>query len=69
MPAYARTAGTLAITFHREGEPPERLIAPDGYRAVSTAMRLLAVRDRLFAGDRLTIEPADTPPPIDPFAA
>jgi hypothetical protein len=69
MPAYARPAGeALALTFTREGLEPERLIAPDGYRAVSTAMRLLAKQDRLFPGDKLTVEPADTPPP-DPFLA
>jgi hypothetical protein len=66
MPAYARPEnGALSITFHRDGEEPERLIAPDGYRAVSTAMRLLAKQDRLMPGDRLSIE-ADTAPPVSP---
>jgi hypothetical protein len=62
MPAYAKPEGrALAVTFHRDGEEVEQLIAADGYRAVSTGMRLLALRDRLFPGDKLTIEAADSP--------
>jgi hypothetical protein len=64
MPAYAHPSGLL-LTFHRDGEPPEQQIAPNGLRAVSAAMKMLALKDKLRDGDRLTVE-ADTAPPISP---
>jgi hypothetical protein len=58
MPAYTRTTydGQLLVTFHRDDEVAEQQHAPDGQRAVSIAMRMLALRERLQPGDKLTVE-------------
>src|SRR5262249_46691452 len=47
--------GTLAVTFERDGEPPEVLQATDGRQAAAYAVRLLLEHRRLRPGDRLTI--------------
>ncbi len=51
-----RETGTLAVTFKRDGEPPERLQAVDGRDAVAQAVRLLLERRKLRAGDALRVE-------------
>ncbi len=57
MPAYARPEnGELCITFRRDGEDDEQEVVPDGQRAVSAAMKMLALRDELQPGDKLTVE-------------
>jgi hypothetical protein len=55
--AHVRPAGrdSLRITFSRKGESDELHIADNGSCAVSTAMRILAVKDTLQPGDTLTI--------------
>jgi hypothetical protein len=56
MPAYARPEnGALRITFSREGEDDEQRVADDGVKAVTIAMRMLALRDELRPGDTLTV--------------
>jgi hypothetical protein len=55
MPAFTRPGGLLLV-FQRDGEPREEQIAQDGVRAVTIAMRMLAVRDELQPGDRLTVQ-------------
>jgi hypothetical protein len=47
---------SLVIVFSRTGREPERLTARDGVTAVSTAMKMLALKDELHAGDSLVIE-------------
>jgi hypothetical protein len=54
-----RETGTLAVTFERDGEPPEQLQAVDGRQAMAHAVRLLIDHRKLRAGDRLTVEIAD----------
>jgi hypothetical protein len=54
-----RETGTLAVTFERDGEPPESLQATDGRQAVAQAVGLLLKNRKLRAGDRLTVELAD----------
>jgi hypothetical protein len=58
MPAYTRPENGLAVTFHRDSEADDRRIAVTGTAAVVLAMRMLAVRDDLRAGDRLIVEEA-----------
>jgi hypothetical protein len=54
-----RETGTLAVTFQRDGEAPERLQATDGRQAIQHAVRLLLAHRKLRSGDRLTVEAAD----------
>jgi hypothetical protein len=64
MPAYVqRENGGLLVTFSREGEDDDQRVADDGATAVSLAMRMLALRDELRPGDRLTVQPN---PPVEP---
>jgi hypothetical protein len=57
MPAFVQHEdGGLLVTFSREGEDDDQRIADDGATAVSLAMRMLALRDELRPGDRLTIQ-------------
>jgi hypothetical protein len=55
MVAYAKPGGLL-LTFHRDDEAIEQLIVADGVKAVTAAMRMLALREELQDGDKLTIE-------------
>jgi hypothetical protein len=55
MPAYAKPETGLTITFWRDGKEHDHRVAPDGVRAVSAAMRMLAMLDELQSGDRLTV--------------
>ncbi len=56
MPAYAKPEnGELRITFSRQGEDDEQRVAADGLKAVTIAMRMLALRDELQVGDTLTV--------------
>jgi hypothetical protein len=66
MPAYVQSSGGLIISFYRNDEIHEQQTADNGVRAVSAAMRILALRAELQPGDRLTVEsngPQDSPPP------
>jgi hypothetical protein len=45
----------MILTFSREGEEDDRCVAADGLKAVTLAMRMLAVRDELKRGDKLTM--------------
>jgi hypothetical protein len=65
MPAHVKPNGLL-LTFHRDGGPVEQQIVADGWRAVSVAMRMLATKDALQAGDRLTVENGTAAPSIVP---
>lgn len=59
--------GALAVTFERQGEPPERQLvlglaadpARAGERALIYGLRLLLRRQRLQPGDRLTVTRAE----------
>jgi hypothetical protein len=56
MPVYVqRSESGLAITFTRDGAELDHRVAPDGMRAVSLAMRMLALQDELHPGDKLTV--------------
>jgi hypothetical protein len=54
-----RETGTLAVTFQRDGEPPESFQATDGRQAIAHAVRLLLEHRKLRAGDKLTVQAAD----------
>lgn len=56
MPAYTHLGVSLAVIFHRQGEPGDRRVAADGSDAVYVAMRQIAEREELQSGDRLTVE-------------
>jgi hypothetical protein len=56
MPVYVqRSESGLAITFTRDGAELDHRVAPDGMRAVSLAMRMLALQDELMPGDVLKV--------------
>jgi hypothetical protein len=59
MPAYVQSGGGLIISFYRDDEILEQQTADDGVRAVSVAMRILALRPELKPGDRLTVQSND----------
>jgi hypothetical protein len=60
MPAFTRKAdGALLVTFARDGEPDEAQLAPTPHRALGAALIMLAHREALYAGDRLTVKDAD----------
>jgi hypothetical protein len=46
------------VTFHRDGEPPEATPARDGVSAWRHAVNMLAKRDALRDGDKLTVTAA-----------
>jgi hypothetical protein len=59
MSAYTITdRGQLAVTFSREGHLDDQRVADYGFKAVSTAMRMLAFLDALRPGDILKVERA-----------
>jgi hypothetical protein len=56
LPAFATPEnGALRITFSREGENDEQRVADNGVKAVSIAMRMLALREELQPSDTLTV--------------
>jgi hypothetical protein len=57
MPAYPRTQPThgLTVAFHRQEQEVESLFARDGREAWEHALRLIAKRPFLEAGDALTV--------------
>ena len=56
MPAHVQSGGGLIISFYRDDEIQEQQTADDGVRAVSVAMRMLALRQELQPGDRITVQ-------------
>jgi hypothetical protein len=59
MPAYVqREKDGLEITLSRGNHELGHAVAADGVRAISAAMRILAVQDELRAGDVLTVTTA-----------
>jgi hypothetical protein len=56
MTAHIRPAIGLVVTFTRDGEERDRVIAPTGERALKAAIVLLAGLDTLQPNDRLTVE-------------
>jgi hypothetical protein len=56
MPAFTHPGVSLAVVFHRQGEPDDRRVAVDGSDAVYVAMRVLAEQHELLIGDRVTVE-------------
>jgi hypothetical protein len=51
--------GLLLVTFESDGEAPEQQLAPTGDRALKIALLMIARRDALRHGDRLTVVKAD----------
>jgi hypothetical protein len=60
MVARTRTyRGDLLVTFSRDGEPDEARLVPNGERAASTAIMMIAAREGLIPGDRVTVREDD----------
>jgi len=60
MVARTRTEpGLLLVTFETDGEEPEQELAQTGERALKTALLMIARRDSLRHGDKLTVVNAD----------
>jgi hypothetical protein len=60
VPAYThRASGDLQVTFESDGEEPETQFASTGERALKFALLMLAKRDELRDGDRLTVKRVD----------
>jgi hypothetical protein len=55
MPVHIKPESGLALTFTRDGKEFDHRVAADGMKAVSTAMRMLAMLDELQPGDTLTV--------------
>jgi hypothetical protein len=55
MVARIKHDSALVVTFETDGEPAAFQVVPDGTRALKAALAILAVRDTLYAGDRLTV--------------
>jgi hypothetical protein len=51
--------GSVAVTFHRDGEDDETRVVQSGERALKIALLMLAAQDYLQIGDRLTVGRAD----------
>jgi hypothetical protein len=51
--------GDLLVIFSRDGEPDDARLAPNGSRAASTALMMIALRGELIPGDRLTVREDD----------
>jgi hypothetical protein len=47
--------GSLRVTFSRNSADDEQRVADDGVKAVTIAMRMLALCDELRPGDTLTV--------------
>jgi hypothetical protein len=52
-------SGLLLVRFESDGEEPEACLASNGERALRLGLLMLARRDALRAGDRLTVSSAD----------
>jgi hypothetical protein len=64
MPARTQPyAGDLVVTFERDGEPPESMIARDPERAWAHAILLITQRSNLIHGDTLTVRRTDEAQP------
>jgi hypothetical protein len=59
MPVHIQTYRDLVVTFQRDGEPPERMIARDPERAWAHAILLITHRGELIHGDTLTVRRTD----------
>jgi hypothetical protein len=60
MPGYTSPLGrALLVTFESDHEEPETELAPTGERALKFALLMLAKRDELRDGDRLTVKRVD----------
>jgi hypothetical protein len=62
MVARMEPHARLIVTFHREGEEPETMLAHDGQHARAHAIALIAECEGLQHGDTLTVrgtEPGD----------
>jgi len=60
--AVARTrpeSHTIVVTFSRDGEEPEEMLASNGQRAWHNAITLIAKREWLLCGDTLTVRRID----------
>jgi hypothetical protein len=55
-------AGHLVVTFSRDGEPPETMIARDPANAWEHGIYMLSQRQELMHGDTLTVRRADETP-------
>ncbi|HKD30899.1 MAG TPA: hypothetical protein VKC66_33950 [Xanthobacteraceae bacterium] len=61
MVARARTQHEeLTVTFQRDGEPPEHMVARSPLEAWDHALLLISRRDALYVEDSLTVRRADT---------
>lgn len=62
MPVHMKhEPDALVITFERDGEEPETLMAANGRQALTHAVGLIVTHRELQAGDRLTVTAADEP--------
>lgn len=60
MPARTRTEPRLLlVTFESDGEQPEQELVQSGDRALKVALLMIAKRDGLRHGDKLTVVRAD----------
>jgi hypothetical protein len=54
-----REPNLLTVSFHRDGEEPERLTVADGGLAAVVALGLILTHRPLLAGDKVMVEPGD----------
>jgi hypothetical protein len=59
MPASTRPGVGLTVVFYRNGEPLQSFLAPNGERALRGVLLMLAMFDKLQAGDRVEVSKAD----------
>jgi hypothetical protein len=59
MPARTKTYRDLLVTFYRQGEHPEVLVAANGDRAWAHAIMLISQKSELKSGDTLTVRRPD----------
>lgn len=65
MPARTKPGRDLAVTFVREGEPPETTICNGGRSALAAGLKMLGKRyPGLRPGDQLSVTYADEDPPL-----
>jgi hypothetical protein len=67
MPAFTRTEPyALVVIFYRDNEPAEVVFANDGDHAWSHALHLITKREKLQAGDTITVRrPGEEPAVLD----
>jgi hypothetical protein len=73
MPAFTREPTGLLVVFERDGEDPETQLvmglsdpARAGERALIYALNMLARRQRLQLGDKLSVVPDGADVPLSP---